>query len=603
MTTGLDPSRIVEVDVLSAPLTVAGRNFGNLLLLGDSDVIDATERIRDYTGIDAIASDFGTTSPEYLAAIPYFSQLPQPTLLKIGRWVSTASEAVLHGGALNASQLSLANFTGITSGGFTISVNGTSQPLTGLDFHAQTNLNGVASVITTALSGAICTWDAAIGRFDIKTTATGAGTPASGTLTFNTLPANLDGVNIAGTTITFVTSGATEGQINIADSAIAQATALAAYVAANPIVGVIVTSVSNVATVAAVTVGTAGNSLVLTKTSTHITASGSGTLSGGVNGAIISYATAPSSGVDVSALFQFTSTTAQSPIAGQNAETASQAVALMADKSVDWYGLYICSGSLTDDSAVLVASLVEALAPSRIYGATTQNADTLVSTDTACLAYRLEQGGYRRTFCFYSSSNPYAAMSLFGRAFTVNFSGINTTITLKFKQAPGITAETLTASQADSLEAKNCNVFVNYNNGASIIEQGVMSNGLFVDEVHGYDWLQNALQVGRFNVLYQAPGKVPQTDSGMNSLTASDAQVLDQAVRNGFIAPNQWTADIEFGELKTGDFLPTGYYIYSLPVRDQLQSDREARKATTTQIAVKLAGAIHSCVVQVFGNR
>jgi predicted transcriptional regulator len=89
----------------------------------------------------------------------------------------------------------------------------------------------------------------------------------------------------------------------------------------------------------------------------------------------------------------------------------------------------------------------------------------------------------------------------------------------------------------------------------------------------------------------------------MNSLTASDAQVLNQSVRNGFIAPNQWNSNIEFGELKTGDFLPTGYYIYAAPVRTQSQSDREARKATPTQIAVKLDGAIHSCVVQVFGNR
>jgi hypothetical protein len=60
----------------------------------------------------------------------------------------------------------------------------------------------------------------------------------------------------------------------------------------------------------------------------------------------------------------------------------------------------------------------------------------------------------------YSTSSKYAALSAFGRAFTVNFNGSNTTITLKFKQEPGITYETLTANQAAALDAKNCNVCV-----------------------------------------------------------------------------------------------------------------------------------------------
>ena len=36
-----------------------------------------------------------------------------------------------------------------------------------------------------------------------------------------------------------------------------------------------------------------------------------------------------------------------------------------------------------------------------------------------------------------------------------------------------------------------------------------------------------------------------------------------------------------------------GYYIYSLPVSQQSQTDREARKAPVVQIAIKLSGAFH----------
>ena len=42
------------------------------------------------------------------------------------------------------------------------------------------------------------------------------------------------------------------------------------------------------------------------------------------------------------------------------------------------------------------------------------------------------------------SRNPYAIVSALGRAFTVNFSANRSTITLKFKQLPGVVAEGLT---------------------------------------------------------------------------------------------------------------------------------------------------------------
>ena len=44
--------------------------------------------------------------------------------------------------------------------------------------------------------------------------------------------------------------------------------------------------------------------------------------------------------------------------------------------------------------------------------------------------------------------------SLLGRMLTVNFNANNTTITLMYKQEPGIVAETLSSSQADTLAAK-----------------------------------------------------------------------------------------------------------------------------------------------------
>jgi hypothetical protein len=122
----------------------------------------------------------------------------------------------------------------------------------------------------------------------------------------------------------------------------------------------------------------------------------------------------------------------------------------------------------------------------------------------------------------------------------VNFTGSNTTITLKFKQEPGITYETLTLAQANAIDAINGNVFVYYQNDTAIIQQGVMANGDFFDERHGLDWLQNYVQTNLYNLLYTSTTKIPQTDAGVTRLLTNVEQSMDQAVTNGLVAAGVW---------------------------------------------------------------
>lgn len=259
--------------------------------------------------------------------------------------------------------------------------------------------------------------------------------------------------------------------------------------------------------------------------------------------------------------------------------------------SADWYGLVIADTAMTDQDHIDVSALIGSASDSRVYGVTTAAAEVLDSTSTTDIAYRLKAAGYGRTFCQYSQV-PYAAASAFGRAFTVNFLGNNTTITLKFKQEPGITAETITAQQADTLKAKNCNVFVRYANDTAIIQEGVMSNGDFFDERHGLDWLQNYVQNNLWNLLYTSTTKIPQTEAGVTRLVTNVEQSMDQAVSNGLLAPGIWNGG-DIGQVTAGDTLTKGYYVYANPLSSQAQADREARKAPVIQVAAKLAGAIH----------
>jgi len=105
--------------------------------------------------------------------------------------------------------------------------------------------------------------------------------------------------------------------------------------------------------------------------------------------------------------------------AGETPETAEQVVAECLE-SLKWYGL-VFSEDLTDAEVDSVASLIEAASPVRRFGYTTQDENALVGTSITDVAYKLSNKKYSRTFTIFSSDNPHAAASLFGRAFSVNF--------------------------------------------------------------------------------------------------------------------------------------------------------------------------------------
>ncbi len=489
MTQGLNVGRLVSVTVNLAPLAAARRGFGTLLVAGDSNVIDGSERFRTYVDLESVAGDFGTSAPEYQAASLYFGQSPRPQQLMIGRWIRTATAALLKGGILTTAEQALSNWTTITTGSFKITIDGTEKTVTGLNFSAVTNLNGVASAINAVLTGGTVAWDGS--RF----------------------------------TVTSATTGTTSS---------------------------------------------------------------------------VGYASVAATGTNISGLLKLTSTTALAPVPGYAAETPVQAVAVFANQSGMWYGLSFAASTMpTDDELIAVGEFIEGASITRIFGVTETDTRVLDATYTDDLATRFKNLGYKRT-CVQYSPNKYAICSLMGRAFSVNFAANRSTITLMYKQEPGVVAELLSETQAQTLKAKRCNVFVKYQNDTAIIQYGVMSGQAYFDEIHGLDWFADALQNAEYNLLYQSKTKVPQTDAGQNQLVTVAANVCQEAINNGLVAPGQWNAD-GFGQLERGDYLSEGFYIYTAPMASQDQSIREQRIAPPIQIALKLAGAIHEidCIVDV----
>lgn len=333
----------------------------------------------------------------------------------------------------------------------------------------------------------------------------------------------------------------------------------------------------------------------------------------------VGFASAPDGeGVtDLSALLGFTEAAgAVSTRGAQYAETLTDAVSrIMTEYGRVFYGLITAtSAEISDDDRFSIAQAVESSEDSHIYGITLNDSalyETPYTDDANDIASKLKRGQYTRTIVFYTpfnendaayKLNPYFAASALGRMFSVNFSGSKTTITLKFKQAPSIQPVDLSTTPVNNLEARNVNVYAIYENDTYIIEPGVMASGMHADERHGLDWLKDAVQTGIFNVLYQSKTKIMQKDDDVGRVQAAIEHVLQQAVKNGLLAPGQWNSD-SFGSIEEGDYLDAGYYVYADSVNNQDQSEREARKSPPFQIAAKLAGAIESVDVMISVNR
>src|SRR5271165_4850996 len=121
----LSISSLISIQVNLSPAGAQAQNTSVELVLGNSNVIDAVTRIRYYTTLSGVATDFGTTAPEYLAAQAWFSQSPQPTELAIGRWVQTATKATLYCAPLAPAQTLLSYWTGLATASFKINIDGT----------------------------------------------------------------------------------------------------------------------------------------------------------------------------------------------------------------------------------------------------------------------------------------------------------------------------------------------------------------------------------------------------------------------------------------------------------------------------------------------
>ena len=236
----------------------------------------------------------------------------------------------------------------------------------------------------------------------------------------------------------------------------------------------------------------------------------------------------------------------------------------------------------------------------------------VVSNSSADIAadgsfHDIAEAGYDKTRClaYLSAETEDAkvmAAAYAGRALSTVFDGSNTTSTMHLKDLVGITADpTMTQTQLNLCQSCGADTYVNIAGVAKTFTSGANK---FFDQVYNRCWFLGALEVAGFNALAKVSTKVPQTEPGMTILKGAYRLVCDRAVRNGYVAPGTWNSADRFGDVEAmlRNIEEVGYYIYSLPVNQQAQTEREERKAPLVQIAIKEAGAIHSSNVLVYIN-
>lgn len=279
---------------------------------------------------------------------------------------------------------------------------------------------------------------------------------------------------------------------------------------------------------------------------------------------------------------------AQNPVIvpGSDVDSPAYAATQCEQTNNSFYGVVIGS-EYADTAAVLdMADWVEARP--KVFFNTTNDAVVLTNANTGTITAQLKNKSLKKTLSIYSAvPGDFAGASVAGRAFTVNFEGTNTTITLMYKKMPTINAVDLNPTQRANMDRINCNAFLNVS-GNSFFAESKMADGGFFDTVHGLAWLQNRIETDVFNLLYTSNTKVPYDDTGVSMIIAKVDQGLRQGVRNGLIAP---------GNTTDGTYLENGYVINYVPVRDVSAADKGNRIYRGITFIAVGAGAIHRVII------
>lgn len=466
------------------------------------------ERLRSYTSFTGVQVDYASTTEPYKAAREYFSQNPRPREIYIGRIFTTDQGA--YGFSRTVTAL-YTDFTSITDGEFSVTIDGGQEDITALNFSTDTSLDDVAA----------------------------------------TVQAGLQAVGTGGYTAATFTWDADTEQFKL-------------------------------------TSGTTGASSTIAQTGLSSVSGGSGTdISGD---AYLAFYDDPNDDSDNLLIVDGYAVTG---VADELALLYNTALGCLNKR---WYGLILtdefrdagdpslpANFDIRDAAGWVEANFV-------LMGTDTNDPNTLLSAQTDDVASDFTEAGYTRSFVVYHDNKAYyPSASALARQLAVDYDGVETVITTKFKDLPGVPTVPISSADLTVLEGKRSNTIAKVAGGQRYFREGFTSStNWFIDERRNLDAFADEIESRMLTLLLQQ-GRVGYNARGQAQIYGAIAAACDQFVRNGTITDR----------VKDDGTIDPAYTI-NVPSPLQLSAgDRSAREWNGITVDVNLTGATHSVSILV----
>jgi hypothetical protein len=314
----------------------------------------------------------------------------------------------------------------------------------------------------------------------------------------------------------------------------------------------------------------------------------------GINSSVVA---TPGGQNDLSAIMQLTPALGAVATPGVIAETITDTLTNLAASAIGLPYALTLTAEATTQNLLDAANWCEANV--RIFAYTTADANCLNPNDQTNVAYQLSQLDLGWTIGQFDPLDPYAIVSAIARGLAVDFTQINSTITLWGKTEPGITPLNINETQKAALKLFNLNYNAKYNNGTSFFAPGVMADGGWFDDRQNLDWLTALVSSSVLSFLQGQATKLPGTDPGMAGIVQNIDVDMEQAVNNGMLAPGQWNGS-PVGVQATGSILKKGYYVFAAKVASRTQAQADTRVAPPITIIATGAGAFQGANIALF---
>ena len=217
-------------------------------------------------------------------------------------------------------------------------------------------------------------------------------------------------------------------------------------------------------------------------------------------------------------------------------ESIEEAVAAVQALDSSWYFLTVDRDVAGEQDLTDLAQWVQTQAHMLALDVT--GPGVLAPGETASLAARLSALGLDRTFLVWSASPDYKALSMCARLSSVRFDGQNTLITAKFKSLPGTIPDPLNWVGQAELDRKRVNYYTRFGPAAIFAEGWTLKPGAWIDVLYWLDWLVDRIQQDVFDLLHRA-NSVPLTSVGVALIEDTIERACEAGRRNGGIAPGR----------------------------------------------------------------